>query len=305
VKAEALLKVIESDNLSGAAEILHRAKDCLITYSQEVQSDSPSGYLELMADFGQRLAAAQPSMAPLFNYVNKVLLFLEDSENASMKVPQLREEIISVSEEFITGSEDALRNIERHVSDLVETGYTIMTHSYSSTVIGSLINARINGKDLLVIVPESRPALEGRRTAKILSERGIRTKIIADMASFGQLKDVDMVLVGCDTICKAGIVNKIGTLGLAITAKNYERPFYVAGERSKFLPSIYQKAPKIEMKDPQEILDDPGSIEIDNVYFDITPYEYITGIVTHEGMMMVDHVDRILDGLRVSEKLME
>jgi translation initiation factor 2B subunit (eIF-2B alpha/beta/delta family) len=305
MKAEDILKEIKYDNLSGASEILFKAKDCLITYSGEVQSSSNEGYLKLLSSFGKRMVDAQPSMAPLFNYVNHVLLCLEDSQDGSMDVPQLKERTVPVSEEYISNSQNAQRKIEEQIFNIVENGHTIMTHSYSSTVIRSLTNAQANGKDLAVVVPESRPGLEGRKTARILSEGGIRTTLMADMAAFGFIKEIDMVLVGCDTLCKQGVVNKIGTSGLALVAKNQKRPFYVAGDSGKFLPSIYRNRPEIENMDPNEIMTDPGSIEIRNLYFDTTSYDHITGIINEDGIQQSHRMASLLDGLRVSEILLD
>jgi eIF-2B alpha/beta/delta-like uncharacterized protein len=305
MNAKEQLEEIKRDNFSGASEILIKARDCLIAYLEETQSSSVEGYIKQLSSFGKNLAGAQPSMAPLFNYVNHVLLYLQDSQDGSLDVQKLKNEAISVSEEYIRNSQNAKEGIKKNIFTILEDGQTILTHSYSSTVIGLLVDAQKNGKNLTVMVPESRPGYEGRKTARILSESGMNTILFADMTAFSLLKDVDLVLVGCDTICKQGVVNKIGTLGLSLAASNYERPFYIASESSKFLPSIYRNEPKIENKDPDEIMKNPQSIEIRNLYFDITPYDLITGIINEEGILRSHEIEMILDGLRVSDILLD
>jgi translation initiation factor 2B subunit (eIF-2B alpha/beta/delta family) len=305
MNAEDRLRIIECDNSSGASEILVMAKECLVTYSGEIRSSSCEGYMNLFSVFAKRLVNAQPSMAPLFNYVNEVLLYLEDSQDGSMDVTGFNKEFIKISEDYITNSQNAQKSMEKHIDNLLEDSNTILTHSYSSTVIRSLTNAQANGKNLAVIVTESRPGFEGRKTARILSEGGIRTTLLADMAVFVFIKEIDMVLVGCDTLCKEGVVNKIGTSGLALAAKNQRRPFYVAGDSGKFLPSIYRSGPEIENMDPNEIMTDPGSIEIKNLYFDTTSYDHITGIINEDGIRKPHQMARLLDGLRVSEILLD
>jgi translation initiation factor 2B subunit (eIF-2B alpha/beta/delta family) len=304
MNGEERLKEIANDNLSGASEILHNARDCFLSYSQEIQSDSNEAYYELMAGFGLKLVSAQPSMAPVFNYVNEVLLYLEDSLDDSLDVAQLKKETNTISEGYISHSQNAITKIQKQIFNLTENGSVIMTHSYSSTIIRSLINAKDSGKDFAVIVPESRPGFEGRKTGRMLSENGIKTTLIADMAAFSFLNDVDMVLVGCDSLSKAGVVNKIGTLGLAMAAKSFERSFYAAGESSKFLPSIYKSKPDIDNMDPDEIMKDSGSMEIKNFYFDTTPYHHITGIITEDGILAPSQIVKLLGGMRVSQKLL-
>ncbi len=151
-------------------------------------------------------------------------------------------------------------------------------------------------KDITVIVAESRPLFEGRSTAKILSENGISVTLIADMASFHFLKDVDMILTGTDCVCSNGVVNKIGTKGLAIAASQYKIPFYVISSMSKFLPSKYMDEPVIEEKEHREVLEEPVDFSVKNIYFDITPLRFITGIITEDGVVGVNEVKALLAG---------
>jgi eIF-2B alpha/beta/delta-like uncharacterized protein len=305
MKAEMQLKEIEKDNSKGASEILLMARNCLHSFTEEIAFDSKEEFLEGLANFGLRMVNAQPSMAPLFNYINNILTTLEDSLDVSLDNAELINGTIRISDEFISNSLLANEKIKKQVLNIIKNGSTIMTHSYSSTVIQSLTYARDAGKEFTVIVPEARPVLEGHRTARIFSENGIDTQLITDMATFSFFKEVDMVLTGCDTLCKIGVVNKIGTLGMAMAAKSYRIPFYVAGERSKFLPSKYLQKPIIERKEPREIMKDPGSIEIINIYFDITPYDLVTGIINEDGISASHQIEKLLDGLKVSSTFMQ
>ena len=51
--------------------------------------------------------------------------------------------------------------------------------------------------------------------------------------------DVSVVIVGADRIAANGdVANKIGTLGLALLARHYGVPFYVAAPSSTFDPDV-------------------------------------------------------------------
>jgi translation initiation factor eIF-2B subunit delta len=193
-------------------------------------------------------------MAPLFNAVNKVLLVAGNELKRGSSVKKLKEATITATDELLLHSKNALIKIKEQVADLIEDKCNILTHSYFSTIIESLIFAHQEGKHIEITVTESRPSFEGRRTARILAENGIKVVLIADMASFHFINDMDLLSTGSDCICHNGVINKIGTKGLAIVASNHNIPFYVLSEKSKFLPSKFLEEPIIEKKDPKEIL---------------------------------------------------
>jgi eIF-2B alpha/beta/delta-like uncharacterized protein len=300
---EDLLLDIEKDNSSGASEIVMKANKCLLSFSEEFKSNSKQEFYKELMNVGKRLIKAQPEMAPLFNFINGLLLDLEEQQNSLLEVNEEKKLVKTYSNGFLSQSKMAQNKIQKLVLDLIDNNSTILTNSYSSTVVKSLIYAETKGKVMKVIACESRPIYEGRKTARILAEQGIDTILIADMSAFNFLEDVDLILTGCDCICQAGIINKIGTKGIAMAASHYNIPFYVICEKSKLLPSAYFKEPKIEKKDPTEILEDPGKINIHNIYFDKTPYKYVLGIVTEDGMLAPFEVENLLGNMKVAPEL--
>ncbi|HJW97041.1 MAG TPA: ribose 1,5-bisphosphate isomerase, partial [archaeon] len=97
------------------------------------------------------------------------------------------------------------------------------------------------------------------------------------------MKKCTKVLVGCDAILPDGsIVNKIGTLPMAIVAKAFGKPFIVAGLTSKLTHRV-----EIEERDPKEV-EDPANLKgakIINPAFDITPADYVDFIITEKGIV--------------------
>ncbi len=301
---EDLISEIKNNRTSGASELTVTAVGYLLGISEGIDSQSKDVYFQKLADFGRRIVAAQPSMAPIFNSVNDVLQKIERDYNEDTTVDDLKNIVRSTTRDFIVNSKKVLALLKEQIMDLIEDNSRILTHSYSTTVIESLVFAHSERRNLQVIVCESRPMLEGRNTARYLSNAGINTVLTTDFASFHLLKDVDLILTGCDCICDMGVVNKIGTMGLAIAAFHNDSPLFVAGDKYKFLPKKYMDVPPIDEKAPSEIWDDPGSIQIRNVYFDVTPYKFIKGIITEDGIIDSIEVKKILKRLDISSRLL-
>jgi methylthioribose-1-phosphate isomerase len=108
---------------------------------------------------------------------------------------------------------------------------------------------------------------------------------------FMQRGEVDLVVVGADRIAQnLDVANKIGTYSLAVLAKENGVPFYVAAPYSVIDKSIRTgKDIPIEERSKEEVLSfagkriAPKGIRAANPAFDITPYRYITGIITEKG----------------------
>ena len=103
---------------------------------------------------------------------------------------------------------------------------------------------------------------------------------------------IDKVIVGADRILRTGhVTNKIGTLPIAIAAKFYGVPFYVAAPISTMDLETDPSQVIIEERDQREILYfagkriGPRSVEALNPAFDITPAELVTGIITDKGVV--------------------
>ena len=118
---------------------------------------------------------------------------------------------------------------------------------------------------------------------------------------------VDLVLVGADRIAANGdVANKIGTYKLAVLAKENGVPFYsVAPTSTVDLNLASGDDIPIEERPSEEITSvfgqsiAPAGISARNPAFDVTPYRYLTGIVTQQGIAyppFLLHLDRAVKG---------
>jgi len=83
------------------------------------------------------------------------------------------------------------------------------------------------------------------------------------------------------------LVNKTGTLLLALAARRCRVPFYTLAETHKIAPNVGPwRTPSLEEKDAREVLTDPlAGVTVRNVYFDLTPARYVTGYITERGLL--------------------
>lgn len=187
----------------------------------------------------------------------------------------------------------ATKEIAKRGSRLIKDGYAVMTHCHSSEALAVIKQAWKEGKKISVYATETRPKEQGIKTAKELAGLKIPVTLIVDSAIEFFIKKVDIVLVGCDSIRKEGIVNKIGTYPLALVAKEHHKPFYVAGNTFKI-----DKRKKIiieERSGHKEIyMERMKTLNVRNPAFDITPLKYVKRIITEKGVMTPGNVLRLL-----------
>ena len=163
------------------------------------------------------------------------------------------------------------------------------------TALGVIRKLWEKNKDITVIVDETRPFLQGSRlTAWELKKLDIPYRIVVDGACC-MLMDrglVDCVIVGADRIARNGdVANKIGTASLSTVAKRFKVPFFVVAPFETIDRSIASgKDIPIEIRGDSEItrIKDcavaPQGSKTLNFSFDITNAEFVSAIITEEGI---------------------
>ena len=192
----------------------------------------------------------------------------------------------------------------RFGGELIDDGDTVMTHCNAGalatagygTALGVIRGAVDAGKKIQVIANETRPFLQGARlTAWELHRDGIPVRVACDNACalLMQRGLVQKVVVGADRIAANGdAVNKIGTFGVALLAKHFNIPFYVAAPVYTIDPDTPTgDAVPIEDRTSREVTHVgetqvvPDGVPVYNLAFDPTPAELIAGIVTERGVL--------------------
>lgn len=233
------------------------------------------------------IKAARPTAVNLFWAVNRVL----KSDNTVNEALKMYDEDIETN-----------KAIGKYGANVIDDGDTILTHCNAGalacvdygTALGVIRAANEEGKKIKVICDETRPFCQGAKLSVFeMQQENIPVKLIVDNAAarMMQIGKVNKVVVGADRVAKGGIANKIGTLMVALAAKRFGVPFYVAAPKSTFdfENSIFDT--EIEERDPNEVLYfgecrvAPEGTDVENPSFDVVPSDLITGIITEEGIL--------------------
>jgi len=227
------------------------------------------------------------------------LLMREKDEPIDVLKNLLIEEAKMILEEDI----EVNKAIGRWGAEFIKDGDTILTHCNAGslatggygTATAPMLVAKEQGKKIQVIADETRPVLQGARlTAWELMQEGIPVTLITDSTAGALMKmgEIDLVIVGTDRTARNGdVANKIGTYTVAVLCKEHKIPFYVAAPISSIDFSISSgKYIPIEERGPEEVTHifgryqiAPDGVKVRNIAFDVTPYKYITAIITEKG----------------------
>jgi translation initiation factor 2B subunit (eIF-2B alpha/beta/delta family)/ADP-ribose pyrophosphatase YjhB (NUDIX family) len=273
---ETAIIALSRDRLHGASFLGRRAVEILAKVASVSTAESNAELFRDLLSFTLKLRKAQPSMATLRNLTGMVLKEADAARYDFTSVGEYRKAVISSAERVLDNSiraaEDASRNC---VSILSDQGH-VLTHSYSSTVKRALELATKSRHKLTVFATESSPGLEGKRLANDLVTLGIPVRLTADSTVHSIVANVDLVLVGADSILADGsTVNKIGTAHIAKAAREIGVPLTVVCETAKF--------------STQDFLGEP--VDISKELFDVTASECVATMVTEEGQLEPKQVE--------------
>lgn len=191
-------------------------------------------------------------------------------------------------QEILKHFDSAQEKINKFVFKIIKNKDILFTHCHSTNVVNALIYAKNNKKNFEVYNTETRPLLQGRKTAKELKNAKIKVTIFVDSASGVALSDeqgtkkADRVFLGADALLKNGVINKIGSEVIAQIAKNQNIPVYIVADSWKYSP----KNIKLEQRDMDEIWNkSPKKINIKNPTFEFVPKKYIKAVISELGVL--------------------
>lgn len=277
------LAELVADRSSGASEITRRALE--LFHEVVPGADDP---IDVSLTLGSRLIQAHPAMAPLVNLVDQVLEALETQGPGGL-----------------AGVAEAARARDQAVVDAVSRRLaglgTVATYSRSSTVLRALSALETPPR---VLISEARPGQEGTGVARELAQAGAQVTLTIDAALPHLLGHADLLVVGADSLCQAGVVNKTGTHPLARQAQTIGCPVVVAAATDKQLPSTYRRAPP---STPQAHLEGglPEGVTTEIPLFEVTPWELVDEVVTEAGPRSPREVQTAIDRAKLHDLLLD
>jgi len=275
---------IRSMEIRGAGRIAVAASAALRDYAGTLASLGIEEFSIRIEEAAKTLIDTRPTAVSLPNAV------MLTKKHTSLNVAEAIDEIAGNSDRFIRNASEALGKIGRIGAERIRDGDVILTHCNSHAAVSIIKTAFDQGKDISVIATESRPRRQGFITIRELSDHGIPVTLIVDSAVRLTMKEVDLVVVGADSISVNGaLINKIGTSQLALAAQEARRNVIVAAETYKFSPrTLLGEMVDIEDRSADEViapelLKEMPNVKVSNPAFDVTPAEYIDLIVTEVG----------------------
>jgi translation initiation factor 2B subunit (eIF-2B alpha/beta/delta family) len=270
----AVLAEIRHDNRAGATALLGRAADVLALAAGALPLLGPGWRQELTAA-SRELAAVRPALGAIYRLAGLALGAAERAETPA----EARAGLTRTAGRFVGRVARQAPAIADRAAGLLPPEATVVTISASSLVERALLAAARAGRPPRVVCLESRPALEGRALAARLAAAGVSVRLLSDAAGPAMAGRADLVLLGGDTLAPAGLIHKVGTLGLVLAAGQRGVPVYALCGSEKWLPAPLRGA--LDDGGPAvEIWPDPApGVTVGNPYFDQTPLALLAGLV--------------------------
>ncbi len=277
--------------IRGAATIADAAAEALARQAERSEAASPEEFRRQLRAAAKTLYETRPTAVSLPNALRYVLRGMSGET-----VSELRASTIARAEEFQVDLSQAQSKLGEIGSNRLRDGDVVMTHCHSTDALSCLEAAVEDGKEIEAIVKETRPRKQGHITARQLRELGVPVTLVVDNAARRYLDRADHVLVGADSIAADGsVINKVGTSGLAVNARERGVPVMVAAQTIKLHPdTMTGHTVEIEMRAEREVVSDEQRADIageraddglvvENPAFDVTPPRYVDAIVTERG----------------------
>lgn len=236
------------------------------------------------------------------------------------RADDIRQALLDEAQRMADADVATNRRIAEHGAELLRDGDTILHHCNTGflatvdygTALGVIRMAHEQGKQIHVLLDETRPRLQGSRlSAWECEELGISYEIIPDTAAgyFMRRGEVNYVIFGADRVAANGdVVNKIGSYQIAVLARENRIPCYSAFPISTTdLTMASGDNIPIEERDLNEVRAPynceivPSHFKARNPAFDVTPQKYFAGLITEQGIILPPFEENLPKAVRAAQ----
>jgi methylthioribose-1-phosphate isomerase len=257
------------------------------------------------------LAKTRPTAVDLFWALDRMKRRFAELTSETSDLVKIKQGMVDEARQIHLEKRATDEAIGRFGAEFMPPEGRVMTHCNAGalatggigTALGVIRVAFEQGKKLHVLVPETRPYLQGARlTAWELHKGGIPLTLITDnmVGHFLKTGKVGAIVTGADRIAANGdTANKIGTYQIAVLAKENGVPFYIAAPLSTFDMSIPDGDHiPIEERSAAEVTHLQGiriapDVDAAHPAFDVTPARYIAAIFTERGAARAPFTDSL------------
>lgn len=272
--------------------------------------------IEILKKNARYLKTARPTAVNLAWAVDRCV---QTSANDNLTASEIKQKVLQEAKKIHAEDEANCIAMGENGLKLLKPEMRILTHCNAGTIatakygtcLAPIYLGQERGYNFHVFADETRPLMQGARlTTWELQKAGVDVTLICDNmpATLMQRGMIDAVVTGCDRMAANGDgANKIGTLQVAIMAKEFGIPFYMFVPISTFDASLKSgKEIPIEERAEEEVYKKwfkepiaPMNTKAFNPAFDVTPAKYITAVVTEKGIIHPPYkegIKQILEG---------
>jgi methylthioribose-1-phosphate isomerase len=280
-----------------------------------VQKSTAKTIEELREEFAvisEALAKTRPTAVDLFWALERMKARFAELTRSNLDLARIRQALIKEAQAVHAEKKTIDEAMGRFGAEFMPKEGQVMTQCNAGalatagigTALGVIRVAYEQGRKLHVLVPETRPYLQGARlTAWELHRGGIPLTVITDnmVGHFLKTGKVGAIVTGADRIAANGdTANKIGTYSMAVLAKENNVPFYIAAPISTFDLSIptgeqipIEERSAAEVTHIQGVRIAPADVAAAHPAFDVTPHRYIAAIFTERGVAKAPYTESL------------
>jgi methylthioribose-1-phosphate isomerase len=280
-----------------------------------VQKSAAKTVEELKNEFAvicEALSKTRPTAVDLFWALERMKSRFAELTRSHLDLAGIRQALIREAQEVHAEKKATDEAMGRFGAEFMPKEGHVMTQCNAGalatagigTALGVIRVACEQGKKLHVLVPETRPYLQGARlTAWELHRGGIPLTVITDnmVGHFLKTGNVGAIVTGADRVAANGdTANKIGTYSMAVLAKENNVPFYIAAPISTFDLSIpsgeqipIEERSAAEVTHIQGVRIAPAGVAAAHPAFDVTPHRYIAAIFTERGVARAPYTESL------------
>ena len=291
---------LRNDVVSGARVLSRKAAEVLRKAAIRLKAGSPEDFRWALARVCTQVLETQPAVAPLITLVRDVLRATDEAPN----VETARHGAARAAETFRKELDKRVELVAQRAANLIPAGSRIATFSSSSTVAAALLYDS-DAATRKVVCFESRPMNEGKDLAMRLAESGVEVTFAVDAAVGAIVSEVDIVLLGADSIGDLGVVNKIGSAALVTAATRLDVPVVILADETKILPTGFRQFLADDRPTGDVWVEPPAGIRIWNRYFEPVPLFEISNFVTESAILPPAEMDTMRASLNWPKSLMK
>lgn len=221
----------------------------------------------------------------------------------------IKQPVLEAVRTFIDDLSELHESISRQALDHIHQREVVLTFGRSRTVL-EFLKAAGRKRTFDVIVAESAPLFEGRKTALALAKEGINVTVVTDSAVFALMSRVNKVIIGVRAVlANGGLLAHSGAYLIAMAAKAHHVPLVVVSGLYKFTP-LYPSEDQdtfADMGPPNAVLpfdetdamraDDAlneAGVVVQNPLYDYVPPSHVSLFISNQGGIMPPYIYQIL-----------